>query len=207
MRTIVRYIRDFSIVVAGIAVTLYVNDKVTYKGEKKDLKRYLNAVKIELEANIRTLDNAIDDLQPAIRYSEYLKTNHRDSLNRDTISNYEEICFRLEMYGLKTNAFEMFKTSGVMRLVDDKDLLLTMWSVYSGYSNLSELMDWNYKTKWEDIKKDISHIDLGGDNELKDSPAPLYNYHYTNTPKMMSENYKAARKITEEMVIRLENEL
>lgn len=204
-KTIVRYIRDFSIVVAGIAVTLYINDIVTRKSEKRDMKLYLNAVKMELESNIKTLDNAIEDLQPAIRYSQYLQSQHKDSLNKDTLINYVNICFSLDAYAFKTNAFEMFKTSGAMRLVENKDLLQSLWAIYSGFTSLKELMEWNYKTKWEDLQKDLPLIDLGGNNELKG--ALLYNYYYLNTPKMMQQNYDKILEETKKVVSLLEETL
>jgi hypothetical protein len=129
MKTIVRYIRDFSIVVAGIAVTLYVNDKVTNQGEKRDIKLYMNAIKMELEENIKTFDEAIENLQPSLRYSEYLLAHPKDSLNKDSVKNKffnddNNGIFETYTYTFKTNAFEMFKSSSAMRLVDDKDLLL-----------------------------------------------------------------------------------
>jgi hypothetical protein len=40
MKAILRYIRDFSIVVGGVAVTLYVTDRATYRSEKRDIKLY-----------------------------------------------------------------------------------------------------------------------------------------------------------------------
>ncbi|MDR0506440.1 MAG: hypothetical protein LBH32_06450 [Dysgonamonadaceae bacterium] len=45
------YLRDFSIVVAGIAVTLWVQSWLTTRSEKKDMALYMNALKLEMEYN------------------------------------------------------------------------------------------------------------------------------------------------------------
>ena len=175
VRTIVRYVRDFSIVVAGIAVTLYVNDKVTNQGEKRDLVLYLNSVKMELEENIKTVDQAIELLEPTINYSKYLRSAPKKSLHIDSLNYYAMICYPLNAYTFTSNAFEMFKTSGIMRLVEDKDLLLSLWEAYDWFSILKELLDWNYQTKWESMKQELSKVDFGGKGELLEPP--LYLYH------------------------------
>ena len=98
MSTFVRYVRDLSIVVAGIAVTLYASDRVSGRSEKRDLKLYLNAIKLEIEENIKTLDEAIEGLQPSIRYSDYLKSHDKESLDKDTIISYQSAYYSILLY-------------------------------------------------------------------------------------------------------------
>ena len=204
MKTIVRYIRDLSIVVAGIAVTLYVSEKVTNSGEKRDLNLYLNAIKMELEENIKIIDEAIEHLQPSLKYSEYLLAHHIDSLNKDTVVNNFNVDLLLTAYtySFKTNAFEMFKSSGIMRLIDDKDLLLSLWDLYNYFIETKEVIDWNFKTKWEDIKKELSIIEIGKNSDLE--KPPLYNYHVMGVPYSMLKTYEEASKKTKAIVLMLE---
>ena len=207
MKTIVRYIRDLSIVVAGIAVTLYVSEKVTNRGEKRDLNLYLKAIKMELDENMKIIDEAIDNLQPSLKYTEYLLANHIDSLNKDTVINNFDVGRILSAYSysFKTNAFEMFKSSGCMRLADNKDLLLSLWDIYNCFIETKEMIDWDFKTRWEDIKKDVSMIEIGKNDDLE--KAPLYNYHIIGIPYSMLKTYEEASKKTKEIVLLLEKEL
>ncbi|MDR2586594.1 MAG: hypothetical protein LBC84_10340 [Prevotellaceae bacterium] len=200
-QTVVRYIRDFSIVVAGIAVTLYVNDKVTNQGEKRDLRLYLNAIKLELEENLKTVDMAAEMLKPTIKYSEYIRSLPKKSLNKDTLNNYAMIVYPLNAYTFTANAFEMFKSSGTMRLIEDKDLLQSLWEVYDRFTILKELIDWNFQTKWEDMKKELSQIDFGVNVGLIEPP--LYLYHAIGLPEGLLLAFEETAEKTKGMISKL----
>jgi hypothetical protein len=173
-QTIVRYIRDFSIVVAGIAVTLYVNYKVTNQGEKRDMNLYLNAIKIELEENLKGLDMATEYYQQNTKYSEYLKSHDKKSIDKDSVESYKSIFFVAKRFSFKTNAFEMFKYSGTMRLLADKEFLLSMWNVYDGFSVLKELLELDFQMKTEALRKEVS---LAIENNMEMTNIPIYDYY------------------------------
>ena len=198
--TIVRYVRDLSIVVAGIAVTLYASDRVSGRSEKRDLKLYLYAIKLEIEENIKTLDEAMEGLQPSIRYSNYLGSHDKESLDRDTIESYQNSIYSFSSYTFKTNAFEMFKSSGIMRLVDDKELLLSLWEVYDELNSVQETFETFFPIKWEDIKQEIALL-LDG-QKLK--TVPMYNFYMMGMPLQMMRPCERALKKSKEMVLVLE---
>jgi len=187
MKTIIRYIRDFSIVVAGIAVTLYVNYRITNQGEKRDINLYLNAIKLEMEENIKTLDKAIEYIKPSIRYSQYLQTHNKESLDKDTINSYVPVFYSSQSFTFKTNAFEMFKSSGVMRLMNDKELLLTIWDVYAQLTDLKELLDWSDQIKTNDLIKEASEsiVVKDGKPKLSTENAPMYSFYVIGIPENM----------------------
>jgi hypothetical protein len=199
-QTIVRYVRDLSIVVAGIAVTLYASDRVSGRSEKRDLKLYLNAIKLEIEENIKTLDEAIEDLQPSIKYSNYLRSHDKESLDKDSIKCYQAVYHSFYSYSVRTNAFEMFKSSGTMRLVNDKELLLSLWEVYDEFTSVKETFEWFLPVKWEDIKKELSMLIDG--QKLK--PAPMYHFYFAGMPSLMLQPCEDALKKAKEMVEKLE---
>jgi len=202
IKDIVRYVRDLSIVVAGIAVTLYASDRVSGKSEKRDLKLYLNAIKLEMEENIEILNEAIEDLQPSLKYSDYLMSHNKKSLDKDTIASYKDTYYFIASYGFKTNAFEMFKSSGTMRLVDDKKLLLSLWDVYDELSSVNDTFEWFVPIKWEDMKKEISL--LLDDKEVK---VPMYNFYATGMPYQILQPCERALEKAKEMILTLEKDL
>jgi len=187
MKTIIRYIRDFSIVVAGIAVTLYVNYRITNQGEKRDINLYLNAIQLEMEENIKTLDKAIEYIKPSVRYSQYLQTHDKESLDNDTIKSYLSVFYSSQSFTFKTNAFEMFKSSGVMRLMNDKELLLTIWDVYAELSDVKELLDWGDQIKTNDLIKEASGAIVVKDRGpvLSTENAPMYSFYIIGIPENM----------------------
>jgi DNA gyrase/topoisomerase IV subunit B len=185
MKIIVRYIRDLSIVVAGIAVTLYASYQVTGKSEKRDMKLYLNSIIMEMEENIKVLDEAMEYIQPSLRYSEYLQTHDKESLNEDTIISYATAFFTSQSFTFKTNAFEMFKGSGSMRLMNDKELLLSIWDVYVELADLKQFFDWYHKIKTDDLIKEAASMIVVENKTLilKKSTVPLYNFYLIGLPQ------------------------
>jgi hypothetical protein len=181
IKTFVRYLRDFSIVVAGIAVTLYVNDKITNRSEKRDLALYLNSVKLELEENIRELEKQIVMEQKSIDYMNYLNTAGVKSVtdikpvNKDSVISYFESIYLLQTVTYKTNAFEMFKLSGTMRLMENKELLLSIWKTYTSLDEIKDINAMGYQFKFEEIKKELQ---MSQEERLK--KIPMYTF-YTQT--------------------------
>jgi hypothetical protein len=205
MKTIVRYIRDLSIVIAGIAVTLYASDRVTGRSEKRDLKLYLHAIKMEMEENIKVMDEAMTYIQPSIKYSEYLQTHDKESLNEDTIRSYVKVFYNSKTFTFKTNAFEMFKSSGSMRLVNDKELLLSMWDVYIELVDLKQFFDWYDKTKTDDMMKEVSNIVVNnGTLELKTLNAPMYNFYILGLPQNVPTACEKVLTLSKDFVERLD---
>jgi|GEM_PF-1181165 len=181
IKTIVRYIRDFSIVVAGIAVTMYVNDLITCKSEKRDLKLYLDAVMLELEDNIRELENQITTEQKSIRYVNYLNTVGPKSsadirvVNRDSIISYIDAIYYIQSTTYKNYAFEMFKQSGTMRLMDNKELLLSIWKAYTYLDEVKDIIAMGYQFKFEEVKRELHLLP-----EERQKNIPMYTF-YTQT--------------------------
>jgi hypothetical protein len=160
MSKIVKYLREVSVVVIGVAITLSATLWISQKSEKKDLNLYLNAVKMELEENIDKLNKVFEYAQLEINYTNYLLSNDRKLLNVDTLFYYAQACcYNNEIFSFKTYAFEMFKTSGIMRLVDDKELLLTLWRVYDALLMQMKILDVYSELKMEELKKEMLLID------------------------------------------------
>ena len=177
IKTIVQYLRDFSIVVAGIAVTLYVNDRITTRNEKRDLKLYLNAVKIELEENMNDIEQRIVILKRSVKYAEYLRMNEKSSLNNDTVLSYQKNGWALiSTIIFKTNAFEMLKASGTLRLVDDKELLLSIWNVYYTLDNVKDFLNKGFQIKLEELNRYIQLSD-----KEREGFIPMYQFYAVST--------------------------
>ncbi|MDR2972507.1 MAG: hypothetical protein LBU83_11365 [Bacteroidales bacterium] len=202
---LVRYIRDLSIVIAGIAVTLYASGWVTKNSEKNDLKLFLNSIKIEMEENIKVIDEAMEFIQPCLKYSEYLQTNDKKSLSADTIMKYLPNIYYSRSFSFKTNAFEMFKSSGSMRLMNNKELLLSIWDVYTELADLKDFFDWYDKTKTDDMIKEVSSVIVVKNKELdfNKSIIPMYNFYLIGLPENVPKECGKVMTKAKELVERL----
>jgi len=126
-----KYLRELSVVVVGIAITFGISSLINDRNSKKDIEQYLNTIKLELKTNIEEIENQINALEESVEYSHYLLSVNKRSLNSDTIQKYSSVITHNSSYKPKYNAFEMFKSSGSMRLISDKELLLSIWEAYS----------------------------------------------------------------------------
>ena len=89
-----------------------------------------------------------------------------------------------------------------MRLVEDKDLLLSLWEVYDWLTILKEIINWNFQIKWEDMKQELSRIDFGAESEIKEPP--LYLYHALGLPDELLLNFETVAEKIRDMVSKLE---
>ena len=163
-----RYIREISIVVIGVAITLSAGIWINNANNKKDLKLYLNMIKIEMENNLKNFELNKVPLQTAFRYSNYLKSTEPNLLVKDSIVKIENQIYHVKKYFIKKDAFEMLKNSGLMRLIKDKNGLLFLWESYARLNEIEFLLN-----EFTQFKADEMVIEMhGGFNQI----APLYNF-------------------------------
>ena len=75
----------------------------------------------------------------------------------------------------------MFKTSGNMRLVNDKELLISIWDSYTALDDLKQVIDMFGQIKLEEIKKESQLFSLYDISSLSNEEImkniPMYNFH------------------------------
>jgi hypothetical protein len=200
-----KYVREVSVVVFGVAITLSVTIWISQKSEKRDVDLYLNTIKMELEENIIAIDKSIEYLRPAAKYEAYLRLHDKKSLNEDTLGYYASFFYEITTFRLKTNAFEMVKGSGIMRLLDDKELLLSTWDVYSDIVSVNEHLKWYSDKKWEYMEKDLLFVERGTLSLSKlPNVAPMYNFYNWGLSSGTLEGCKDLLKKMTETVEKLE---
>jgi hypothetical protein len=136
-------------------------------------------------------------------YAIYLRSHDKKSLHPDSIrmggagtglGTVKNIIFQ-------TSAFEMFKISGAMRLIDDKELLQSLWEAYlyleiiRGYVN-----EYYALKKAQGIKE--TQLELEG----KVFPIPLYDFFISYTNFGALEGCKGLSKELKETVQKLEKQ-
>jgi hypothetical protein len=181
IKKIGKYLREVSAVMVGVAITLFSGFWIAGNSEKRDVALYLNLIKLELEKNKDELDYTVKRLQPTIRYADYLRSHDKKSLNPDTIRAYAGEYYNASPIMIQTNAFDMFKSSGNMRLVNDKELLLSIWDSYSNLAELKKIFDGFMQIKVDDMMKESELFSLYDVASLSDEEilknVPMYKYH------------------------------
>jgi hypothetical protein len=183
LEKIIKYLRELSIVVIGVAITLSASYWITSMNEKRDMQLYLNAIKLEMKDNIELVNILIGELEQSVGYADYLWSHDKKSLNIDSIQSYK-CYYYVSVFAYQCDAFEMFKSLGFMRLMEDKSLLRDIWSVYNKLDELQAALELSNQIKLEEIKKEIFL-------DKKKDFIPMYQF-YTSTriPYNMYNEYK-----------------
>jgi len=146
--------RDVMVVVIGIAITFSLNTWISKKNEMKEVQQYLNAVKMELEINLKTVENFSIYHLKARNLSNYLESCKPDAYQLDSLNYYWEVIILNYNFFPITSAFEMFKYSGAMRLLKDKEFLASVWYMYGHFEFLKISID-NYNQNKDVIKNNF----------------------------------------------------
>ena len=202
MNKIGKYLRELSIVVLGVAITLSVSYWITNKNEKRDMALYLNAIKLELEENIKLLDDEAEYLEDWENYALYLQSHSKNSLHPDSIrmGGYSGLGV-VKNFIFQTSAFEMFKVSGAMRLIDDKELLQSLWHAYFRIEKIGLMINDYYELKKEQGLKENQLILEG-----KPNPILFYDFFITYINFGALEGCKDLSEELKETVLKLERQ-
>jgi len=205
----VKYLRELSIVVIGVAITVSIGLWMNKKSNEKDLKQYLSAIKMELEENAEKIDRYIQWLQKSVRYADYLKLNDKKSLNKDTLIYYAHTndqglgCYYMHSPKVFTaNVFETFKLSGFMRQMNNKELLKTIWGAYTKMENTQIYLDMSFQTRKEEAMKYMQLIAEG-----KPIDVPMQIFFSTDLPYTMVDECRQASETLKETISKLEKAL
>ena len=173
--------QEIFVVVIGVGITLSASYWITNKNEKRDMALYFNTIKLELEENKKILDEIEPHLQKSYNFTVYLSLHDKKLLNADSIRFYSNIYYQIIQITVKTNAFDMFKTSGNMRLVSNKELLLSIWDTYAKLVEFQQQLTETMGLKFEDMRKEAKFVPLmeilsWSDEEILKN-VPMYEYH------------------------------
>jgi predicted small secreted protein len=119
-------------VIIGIAITFMVSGWISSRNEKKDIQRYLEMVKMELEDNLPIVQGLSIFYEQAQNFSNYLLTiGKQENLQADSLKKYENVIRNTPIINYQSGAYEILKSSGTMRLIRDKELLKSIIDSYS----------------------------------------------------------------------------
>lgn len=132
-RRISSYIRELSIVIIGVAVTLYASTLINNTKEKKDLEQQLSLIYTELESNVKSLEGLVDYYYRHERLRKYLieSIDNPQVGTNDSIRKYEYTAGEMFVFVYKKGAYEMFLNSGAIKLMTNRNLLLDITECYT----------------------------------------------------------------------------
>lgn len=132
IKPIQRYLRELSIVIIGVATTLFASNIIVDIKEQKDLDTQINAIYAELNDNQELVSRLIADYNAHNRLKElFLQTLDKSvKIDKDTMNLYIRNIGKVTPFTYKMGAYEMFLNSGAMKLMKDRELLMDITECY-----------------------------------------------------------------------------
>lgn len=143
------YLRQFSIVVAGIMVTFIGGNLISNCATQKEIKSNMGLIINELEQNREKL-YVIKEKYIADRImANYLIDSSFliEKFNVDTLKKYNRFISNLSNFYYSDDAFDVLKNSSLMQKIDDKTLLLSLTETYKSLYETQMVMDEYYTLK------------------------------------------------------------
>ena len=188
-KPVLKFLRELAVVVTGIGITVVIGFWVNNKNNEKDLKQNLLAIKLELEQNLYFFDLNIKLLQKSVKYAEYLSNNDKKALDQDSLYYYMNndedgygcgfFFFPVDVF--TTNAFEMLKSSGAMRQIKNRELLLSIWNTHHKIETAKTNLDRSFRRKEEEVMKWAQQIII----EENKSAIPMQLFYEMGYPTSM----------------------
>jgi hypothetical protein len=205
-KKILKFLRELAVIVIGIIITVGLGLWVNNNNIKKEQQQYFNAIILELNENAENFNKYAIALQKSIRYSNYLRSYDEKSLSLDSVRYYGACYFDSIGWGefnkvilYCEDAFEMFKSSGSMRHVNDKKLLLSIWKVYYSMKNTQNMIH-----EFIQYKKDIALMDIQKMENGEQVVAPRKMFYLDNLPQVMVDGCEGMAELIRETISELE---
>ena len=196
-----KYFREISVIVIGVAITMSASQWINSRSEKRDVALYLNSIKMELEEIIADIDEHVIFLEEIEKYAYYLISHEKESLHPDSIIHWGAgtVVSVIRNFVVQTTAFEMFKISGAMRLVGDKELLRDIWKAYNYLELLQRMSD-----SFNELKKDYARKETQLIEEGKPDYIPMYDFFiYHGVGSGLLEGCQGISELLKELITRL----
>lgn len=143
LKKITRYLRELSVVVAGVAITFIVSGWISRYNDRKELERDLSAVRTELEQNLENIQEAAAFYMETGNFARYLISDKPENLSPDSIDKYRNLGVVGNIYNLtyKSSAFDIFQKSGTMNRIKNKILLQSIMDSYGSLQEIKQTSD------------------------------------------------------------------
>ncbi len=136
---ILSYIRELSVVMLGILATLTITDKVSEAARQKEIRESFLLLRTELQANLHMIERLYENHEGELRFYKLLQKHMDDiyTIPSDTLLRYNPMGYINEFYPV-TDAYSVFKVSGLMQYARDRSLLSDLMQTYSALEQLQD---------------------------------------------------------------------
>ena len=158
------YLRQFSIVAAGVIVTFWGSDLISTHSREKEIRSVMQLIRQELANNYEELKHTRSMIEADIRMSRMLKEANMEleAIPADTIEKYWEFFSSSAALNVDTDALEVLKVlkgSQLMQHINDKQMLQDLLQTYGYIERMRKDISDYYNLKNNAIMRCIESLD------------------------------------------------
>lgn len=155
------YLRQFSIVAAGVIVTFWGSDLINTHSREKEIRSVMQLIRQELANNYEELKHTRSMIEADIRMSRMLKEANMEleAIPADTIEKYWEFFSSSAALNVDTDALEVLKGSQLMQHINDKQMLQDLLQTYGYIERMRKDISDYYNLKNNAIMRCIESLD------------------------------------------------
>lgn len=153
-----KYLRELSIVIAGVFITLAGTDFINDTSQKKQIKESMLMIKMELEENLKSISYAETQYLDEINFFQLLikKQDSLQAIQASILENNINTPFRSRDLEYSEDALEVLKNSALIQQIPDKQFILKLLQAYKGCRKINEDNKSYYAYKTEHIARYMS---------------------------------------------------
>ena len=148
------YLRQFSIVAAGVIVTFWGSDLISQHARQKEINSVMQLIIEELQTNQQELQWVKTEIDSDVRMSQLLKKADLqiESIPQDTINKYQAFFSSTSVMSVSADALEVLKSSSLMQHITDKQMLQELLWTYNKLYEIQGGVKSYYSLKYNELK-------------------------------------------------------
>ncbi|MCC8034721.1 MAG: hypothetical protein LIO77_02160 [Rikenellaceae bacterium] len=205
------YLRELSVVILGIFITLTATNYFSGQSRKKEYRQLIEMVQDELRANKRAIDNSISTMEIQLDKISFLY-RHRDNLAvipADTLEKYQYVFYWLEVPKFTDHTLEVLKYSSAIHYNKDIRIIRDIMEAYDNVGMCETYIGMFYDSKQEYIDRIVLETDrmataIVGKLQAEYSSRAVVDFLNTTYPSDLIEECRVCSAKIGEIIGRLE---
>lgn len=177
---ITKYLRELSVVMIGVFVTLWVTSVISGNSKQNEVDRVMKLVQTELEDNLRRVEWSQGKWAAEQQAYQLIRQHisHVEEIPLDTLEKYRKVIGDIHSLSVNSDSYEVLKSSLLTQYIENKDFLRGLSQTYGSLGLVRNKLD-----RYTSLKTDgLNHIMNNVDQKSLDKWMTGDGYSYFKIP-------------------------
>ncbi len=158
---ITKYMRELSIVMIGVFVTLWVTGIISDNSKQREVNRVMKLVQTELEDNLRSVEFSQHKWAAEQQVYRLIRQHigRLEEIPLDTLEKYRKVIGDIHNLSVKSDSYEVLKSSLLTQYIDNKDFLRALSQTYGSLELVQDKLNRYTNLKTDGLNHTMSQVD------------------------------------------------